>query len=146
MEVHVIVQNDRDYTNSGCRNIGVHGTLHSAKLSAWLSLVDSVSKPWKLAFYKKPKQSACGVPDVYIEAWSSGGTGSTGSMLMATYRLGWGIEGNTHKSQIDQHLKSIGADLEQTLLQWKEELQAGRLPPALDEFIVGVPPTTPYQV
>lgn len=126
-KVYVIVQNDRDYTNSGCRNIGIQKTLHAAKASAWLSLIDHVSKPWMPRLFRK-KDGGCCVPDFYIEEWDASG-------LSATWRLGWTIEANTHKSAIDKHLKGTN-NLDQTISQWRSELSEGRLPATLDELTV----------
>lgn len=129
--VYVVVQNDRDYTNSGCRNIAVSNTLDGAKINGWMSVVDYVSKPWMLDFFKRKRGDAtsCGVPDFYIEEWDI-----VSSTRKATWRLGWTIEGNRHISMIDQHLKELergGADTKHTLEDWKSNLNCGKVPEAL---------------
>jgi hypothetical protein len=131
----VVVQNDCDYTNSGCRVVGVHATLERATRGGWLLLVEQACMPWNLDRYAR--KAFVRASDFHVEEWDS-----ASSELRGVWRLGWGVVRNHRVGLIDERLVGIATGgtgvLHATLNWWRAELAAGRTPHALAELEAGV--------
>ena len=128
MLVYILVQNERQYTNDDCRNLGVYADHEVAKRAGWGFLIDQVLRPWTLERYQQKKEHV-GVSDFYVETWDV-----SQSKQHSTCRLGWTVVPPYHKSLIDKYLKELvcmGVNLEDRLVEWKKHLDDGVTPEEL---------------
>jgi len=95
---YVVVEYKCGYTASDWVIVGIYKDVDEAKLAACKRLNSIINRPYVLETYVNPAKShAHFLPDIFIETWDN-------SEKIATYRLGWDIQGNTHVHHIHREL------------------------------------------
>ena len=126
MDVFVLIENERQYTNKGCRVFAVVSTLYSAILSGWTKLVKNASEPHKIRFYKDRTgefANLISTTDVSIEHWDA-----SRGIHVGTYFVGW--DGDREHA-FDALLKRKHEHCDGLLVEWMDVLESGKVPEAL---------------
>lgn len=118
--------NERQYTNDDCKVVCVLDSLEATILRGWTEVIDAVSKPWSIRFYKDRDDEfadVAGVADYWVEHWDA-----ASGVLVETIFLGWD---GLRSCWLDKLLKAEVGQLEDLVAGWAAELSAGRVPAAL---------------
>lgn len=121
--VFIVVQHEGCYSDQEWRIVAVNDTLRDAEIYGWTVLVNEALQPWKIKFYRRRTgefADAIGISDYHIEEW-------VGCARINEYFLG--RDDKNHA--VDKYLKDHAKTVEETLLDWKRQLESGVIPSEL---------------